>query len=116
MSKKLLNCIINSIDDVKGKDIVVINLKKINNSICDFFIICHGDSTTQVNAIAESVVKKTREIEERTFHKEGFDNSQWILLDYHTIIVHVFLGEIRAFYDIESLWADAEVQPIDDLK
>lgn len=86
------------------------NLKNIQNAVTDYFIICHGTSSTQVEAIADSIefeVKKITGI--KPWHKEGFQNAEWILLDYADVVVHIFQEKIRAFYQIESLWADAEI-------
>lgn len=102
-----LNIIIDAIDDKKGKNIVSIDLTGINQSIFDYFVICHGDSTTQTDAIAHHVELKMKEkTGETPFHSEGFENSQWILIDYADIIVHVFLEPYRQLYRLEDLWAD----------
>ncbi len=114
MSKKLHSYILEGIREKKGKNIVNINISDISNSICDNFIICSGDSSTHVNAIAESIQKTVKEnLNENTSHKEGFENAQWILLDYIDIIVHVFQPETRVFYNLEDLWADAEIEQIE---
>ncbi len=109
-TEKLLDNIIEGIRKVKGKEIVNIDLAGLENRICQYFIICHGDSNTHVNAIADSV---NREIKEKlgkySFHKEGKENAQWILLDYGSIVVHVFQKEFRDFYRLEELWADGIV-------
>ncbi len=108
--EELLNVIIESIKNKKGKEIVSIDLSKIDNSVCDYFIISHGDSTTQVDAISEEIKEKTHELlEVKVGHVEGQQNRQWILLDYFTIVVHVFLEEQRRFYHLEELWADGEI-------
>ena len=103
----LLDVIIESIKNKKGKEIVSINLKEIENSVCDHFVICHADSTTQVGAIVDEIKKETKEkagiIAD---HVEGVSNSQWVLIDYLQIVVHVFLAEYRRFYHLEELWAD----------
>ncbi len=110
ISDSLSEIVIKGIQEKKGKNIVSMNLKNIQNAVTDYFIICHGTSSTQVAAIADSI-----EFEVRTaagikpWHKEGFQNAEWILLDYADVVVHVFQEKIRDFYQIESLWADAEV-------
>jgi len=114
-TKKLVNIILQGIQEKKGKEIVNINLTELDNAVCQYFIICHGDSNTQVNAIANSVeefVKKN--LNERVDHKEGFENAQWILLDYTSIVVHIFQKEFRDFYNLEDLWADGKVIRIDE--
>lgn len=109
--KNLFETIIEAIKEKKGKNIVSINLQKIENTLFDFFVICHGESTTQVGAIAEAVELKTREeFGLRPTHLEGMQNAQWILIDYQGIVVHVFLEQQREFYRLEDLWADGEVK------
>lgn len=109
----LADIAIKGILEKKGKNITFLDLRKIKNSVCDYFIICEGDSNTQVDAIAKSVeyeVKKATK--ENPYHTEGFENAEWILIDYVTVVVHVFQKEIRTFYNLESLWADAEIVPL----
>lgn len=111
----LVDAAVEGIQEVKGKDINILDLRGIHNRVCDYYIICQADSSTQVNAIAgsvEAMVKKR--IGERPYHTEGFQNSEWILVDYVTVVVHVFQSEVREFYNLESLWADAEVTSIPD--
>lgn len=109
-SRKLLKTIIDSIQEKKGKDIVSLDLRKVENSISNYFVICHADSNTHVVAVAESVeVLVKKKIKERVWHKEGFENAQWILLDYSSVVVHVFQREFREHYDLEGLWADAKI-------
>lgn len=102
---------IKGILEKKGKNITCLNLKNIPNRVCDYFIICEADSTTQVNAIAQSVDETVKKATgENPFHTEGWENSLWILIDYVDVVVHVFEKETREFYKLESLWADAEIQ------
>ena len=108
---KLGRTIIDCIQEKKGSDIVQINLTNTDNSVCDFFIIAHGDSNTQVKAIAahiEDYLRKQYKI--RPLHTEGYKNSQWVLLDYNSIVVHIFQQETRDYYKLEELWADAEIE------
>lgn len=108
-AKILIDTIIDGIQDVKGKDVVVLNLSELTNSVTDFFIICTGDSSTQVESIGQSVVRKTRtELKEKPWHEEGTRNAEWVLLDYVNVVVHVFYRGVRDFYNLEGLWADAE--------
>ena len=112
-SAELADIIVEAIKEKKGYEIVVLDLKKLSNSICDYFVVCSGDSSTQVAAIANSIdefVKK--KLHEDAWHKEGFQNSEWILLDYISVVVHVFQPEVRSFYRIEKLWSDAEINVI----
>jgi len=102
--------ILEAIREKKGHQIVSIDLSEVENSICDFFIICHGESVTQVGAITESIEKKLKEEAlVRAHHVEGLQNSQWVLLDYFDILVHVFQEEYRSFFRLEELWADGKV-------
>jgi ribosome-associated protein len=108
-TKGLVDSIVEGIQEVKGKDITILNLSKIENAVCDYFIICTGDSSTQVSSISGSIEKITRKnLKERAWHKEGGNSSEWILLDYVNVVVHIFYRETRDFYNIEGLWADAE--------
>ena len=111
---ELLFAILDGIVEKKGKDIVNIDLTKIENAICHNFIICHGDSNTQVDAIADNVVKQVADkLETKVLHKEGLENCQWVLLDFADVIVHIFQKEYREYYKLEELWADAQVEMID---
>lgn len=102
--------ILEAIREKKGHQIVSIDLSEVENSFCDCFIICHGESTTQVGAITDSIEKKLKEEAGiRAHHVEGLKNSQWVLLDYFDILVHVFQEEFRSFYRLEDLWADGKV-------
>ncbi len=112
-SEILTDAIVEGILEVKGRNISVLNLQGIHNRVCDYFIICQADSNTQVNAIAGSVEVMVKKLTgERPYRKEGFENSEWILVDYVTVVVHIFQTEVRNFYNLESLWADAEVTEI----
>ena len=105
----LLENIINAIQDAKGKEIVSLDLRKIDSAICKYFVICTGTSNTHVNSI-ESNIKKTisRDLGEKPFHIEGNNIGEWVLMDYSDIIVHVFQEKTRAFYNIEDFWGDAK--------
>ena len=106
---QLITQIIQGIENVKGQDIEILDLREIENTVCDYFIICNGTSNTQVNAIVNSVQKSvSKSLKEKPWHVEGSDNSEWILLDYVHVVVHVFQKHIREFYDIEGLWGDAK--------
>lgn len=109
----LKDTIVEAVKDRKGQELVVLDLRKLDQSIADYFIICHGTSTTQVNAISDFIDRQTRnEIQEHVIHIEGANNSQWILMDFGSIVVHVFQEEYRRFYNLEDLWADAERENI----
>lgn len=118
-TEQLIDAIVEGIQRKKGIDLIKIDLTKINHTECKYFIICHGNSNTQVDAIARSVEQTVEElINEKAWHKDGYRNSLWILLDYADIMVHVFQKESRNFYDLENLWADAQIETIkeDNLK
>lgn len=113
MVDEKMQLIVEAIQEKKGHQIVTINLSEVENSICEYFIICHGESVTQVGAIAESIEKKLKEAGRiRAHHVEGLKNSQWVLLDYFDILVHVFQEEYRSFYKLEELWADGKVTKV----
>lgn len=111
----LLANIIKGIEDVKGNDIDILDLREIENTVCDYFVICNGNSNTQVNAIANSVQKVvSKELKDKPWHVEGTENAEWILMDYVSIVVHVFQKHIREYYNIESLWGDAKITSIEN--
>ena len=111
--EQLIDAIVEGIQRVKGIDLIKIDLTKINHTECNYFIICHGNSSTQVNAIAHSVADTVIELtNEKPWHTDGYKNATWILLDYSNIMVHVFQKEARQFYDLENLWADAHIEYI----
>ncbi|MBN8565483.1 ribosome silencing factor [Flavobacterium filum] len=110
---ELLVTIIKGIEEVKGNDIDILDLREIENTVCDYFIICNGNSNTQVNAIVNSVQKLvSRELKDKPWHVEGTDNAEWVLMDYIDIVVHVFQKHVREFYNIEGLWGDAKITTI----
>ncbi len=111
---QLITQIINGIEDVKGQSIEILDLREIENTVCDYFIICNGTSNTQVNAIVSSIEKKvSKALKEKAWHIEGSENAEWILMDYVHVVVHVFQKHIREYYDIESLWGDAKTVKIE---
>lgn len=104
----LNNTIVDAIQDIKGKNIVIMDLRSTDDSPTDFFIVCEGDSVTQTKAISDSVNKKVYEhLSIQASHIEGTTSAKWILVDFFTTVVHIFYPETRAFYDIEDLWSDA---------
>jgi ribosome-associated protein len=112
-SRELVNKIVFGMEEKKAKNIVCVDLRDIENSICDYFVICHGDSSTQVDAIANSILDEVRKaLRDKPWHKEGFQNAEWILLDYVNVVAHVFQKEKRLFYSLEDLWADAPIEAI----
>ena len=107
--------VVEGLQEIKGQNITVLDLREIENAVTDFFIIAEGNSNTQVNSLADSVHKVVREnVGDKPWHIEGRDNSEWVLMDYVTVVVHVFQKGIREFYDLESLWGDAEITTIEN--
>lgn len=104
----LIDSIIKGIQEKKGLEVVILDLGKLNSTVCDYFVICHGNSRTHASAVADSVEavakKATGQFPRR---REGFANAEWILLDYLDVVVHVFQEPVRNFYKLEALWADA---------
>jgi len=113
-STKLAESIIEGIREKKGLKIISMQLGHIKNSICDQFVICHGNSGTQVAAIADGLKEHViKNLGVRPWHSEGYENAEWILIDYFDVVVHVFQPHIREFYKLEELWADAELKEYD---
>ena len=115
-TKQLVKTITEGIQEKKGSDIVVADLTKIEGTICKYFIICQGNSPTQVEAIAESVGDFARErLKEKPTHVVGLENAQWVAMDYTDVLVHIFLPDVREDYDLEHLWDDAKLTYIPNL-
>ena len=115
-SKKLIQQITEGIQDKKGKNIVIADLSKIVDTICNYLVICQGNSPSQVTAIVESVKEFTRKgANSKPFAIDGLRNAEWVAMDYSDILVHVFLPETRDFYNLENLWADAKLTQIPDI-
>ncbi len=110
-NSKIIKTIINAIREKKGEKIVSLDLRKVNEAVADFFIICEADNQPQIKAIAEfteqEVKKKCKEL---PYHHEGYQNLSWVLLDYVNVVVHVMLGDTRKFYQLEDMWSDAMVE------
>ena len=112
-TEKLLNIITGAIDDKKGENVVVIDLRHIDGAITNYFVICTGNSPAQDEAIAQSVGDKCRdEAGEKPVGVNGLGNDQWVAIDFVNIIVHIFLPDAREFYDLEHLWEDAKINKI----
>ena len=115
-SKVLCDTIVEGLQDNKAHDIVILDLRGITNAVCDFFVVCSGESSTQVEGISSSVTRQTRkQLKEKPWHIEGKMNSEWILLDYVSVVAHIFYRDARTFYDIEDLWSDAKRTDIPNL-
>ena len=108
-SNNLISTIVDSIEAVKGKEINILDLRKLETRVCDYFVICEGASNTQVSAIVNSINKKVSEtLKDKAWGIEGMESSQWVLMDYIDVVVHIFQKQKREFYDIEGLWGDAK--------
>ena len=112
---QLNNLIVDALQDLKAEQIMTLDLRELDDTVSDFYIVCHGNSNTQVSAIKESIEKEVREaLGEKAWHVEGTDNAEWILMDYVNVVVHIFQKETREFYNLEGLWADAIITNIED--
>lgn len=111
----LLDAIVEGMQERKAKNITVLNLTKLENRVTDYFVICDADSNTHVNSIADSLEETVLKLSgEKAYHSEGHQNGEWILVDYINIVAHIFLRDIREYYNIEALWGDAEITTIDN--
>lgn len=112
---KLLNTICNAIVDKKGEDVVILDISDLEGTICDYFVVCTATSTVQCGAIADNVEKETFEkLREKVIRVQGQENALWIAMDYGNVIVHIFLDELRDYYNIEELWADAKITKFEE--
>ena len=107
-SEILSKAIVEGMQENKAKDITILDLRHLSSAVCDFFVVCSGESSTQVDGISNAVTRHTRKmLKEKPWHTEGKNNSEWVLLDYIDVVVHIFYKDARSFYEIEDLWADA---------
>jgi ribosome-associated protein len=114
-SDTLADVAVRGLQDRKGMDIVVMNLKELKNAVADYFIICSASSDTQLDALARSVEEEVEKVTgQAPWQSEGRTNREWVLLDYVDVVVHVFLRDRRQFYALEELWGDAEITHIED--
>lgn len=115
-TRQLVNTITKGIQEKKGSNIVIADLNGIDGAICRYFVICQGNSPSQVEAITESVGDTARiDLGEKPAHVVGLGNAQWVAMDYSDVLVHIFLPDVREYYDLEHLWEDAELTTIPDL-
>ena len=111
----LIENIKKGIFEKKGERVLILDFRSFENSVCDYFIICHGNSVTQVDSITESVeLQVKKNTGEHPHHREGLENCMWVLLDYGDVVVHIFQEQYRDFYNLESLWADAVIEELRD--
>lgn len=114
--QSLVNNIVAACQDKKAKNIVTVDMTKLPGSICQYFVICDGNTPTQVSAISDEIINSVKKkAKERPMSIDGLREARWVGIDYGTVIVHVFIPELRDFYGIEHLWADAEVEQIPDV-
>lgn len=114
--EQLNDLIVDCIQDIKGKNIVKLDLRELEEAPADYFILCEGDSNTQIRAIGNRIEERVlAEAGMKPYHVEGKDFGRWVLLDYYNTIVHVFHPEARAYYDLEDLWSDARVTTYENL-
>jgi len=108
---KIIKTIISAIQEKKGEHIISLDLRKINEAVADFFIICEATNQPQIRAIAENVEAQVRiALDENAYHHEGYQSCQWVLIDYVNVVVHVMLTENRKFYKLEEMWSDAAAE------
>jgi len=112
-SKKLVDAAVAAMDDKKGMDILFIDFSKTPNTVARYFVICHGSSNIHVNTLADGVIDGVRtQTGAKPWNKEGYENAEWILLDYADVVVHIFQENSRQFYKLEDLWADMEISRV----
>ena len=108
-AEEIVATVVEAMDSVKGKEIVTLDLRETGTAVTDYFVICHANSKTQVDALADKIIDEVRNKNGvKPYHIEGRDNTEWILIDFVDVVVHVFLQSMRQFYQLEELWADAE--------
>lgn len=113
--KTLVNNIVAACQEKKARNIVIVDMTELPGTICQYFVICEGNTPTQVGAISEEIVDSLKKKKERPISIDGLREGRWVGIDYGTVIVHVFLPELREFYNIENLWADAKLESIPDI-
>ncbi len=114
-SDKLSQLIVKGMQDKKALDIQVLDLRKVNNAVADFFIVCTGSSNTHMQGISEAIQEEVHKItQDNPWHKEGSDNKSWVVLDYVDVVSHIFTKDAREFYRIEDLWADAKITKVEE--
>ncbi|MEL7003475.1 MAG: ribosome silencing factor [Bacteroidota bacterium] len=116
-SEKLSQVVVRGMQEKKASEIVIMDLRKVKNSVADFFVLCSGTSDTQLDAIAEAVDEQVhKELKENPWHQEGKENKEWVLIDYVDVVAHIFKKDRRDFYGLEDLWGDADIQIVEDVK
>src|SRR5690606_1525608 len=111
LSARLSEVVVHGMQEKKGNEIVRLDLRNIGGAVSDYFVICHADSSTQVNALAKSVEEEVyKAFQQETWVKEGMEHGEWILLYFVDVVVHIFKTDKRSYYGIEDLWGDAEME------
>ena len=111
LSARLSEIVVHGMQEKKGNEIVRLDLRNLHSSVADYFVICHADSSTQVNALARSVEAEVyKSLQQEPWHKEGLEQGEWILLDFVDVVVHIFKTDKRRHFGIEDLWGDAETE------
>lgn len=114
-AEQVRDLIVRGMQEKKAQDIVVMNLRTVKNAICDYFVLCSGNSDTQIDAISTAIEEEVYKVSKQDpWHKEGKTNREWILLDYVDVVAHVFKKDRRTFYDLEQLWGDAVIEVIEE--
>lgn len=114
---QIVDKVVEALEDTKAHQIVKIDLRKIENCFCSFFVICHGSSSTHISGLTDAVEEKVREdLDEKPFHTEGLNGSRWVVLDYGDVVVHIFDKELRDYYQLEEFWGDAEITPVETMQ
>ena len=114
-SEKLSDAIVKGMQEKKAFDIVVMDLRKVKNAVADYFVICSGGSDKQLKAISDSIDEIVfKKVKEKPWHMEGKSNKEWMILDYISVVAHIFRKDRRQFYSLEKLWGDAEITEIED--
>lgn len=114
-AEQIRDFVVRGMQEKKGQDIVVMDLRHVKNAICDYFVLCSGNSDTQIDALSTSVEEEVYKASQQDpWHQEGKLNREWILLDYVDVVAHIFKKDRRIFYDLEQLWGDAEIHLIED--
>lgn len=115
-AEKLSEVVVKGMQEKKASNIIVMDLRSVKNAVADFFVICSGNSDTQLDAIADSVDKEvSKSLAQNPWHREGTQHKEWMLLDYVDVVAHIFKPEKRDFFALENLWGDAEITRIEDV-
>ena len=114
-ANELIEQIVEAIQEKKGRNIVVADLKGLGSSVCDYFVICEGRSSTHINALGDEISDRLSKVGCDPLHTEGYDTGNWLALDYASVIVHIFDRTTREFYNLEHLWRDGTEINIDEL-